>query len=1150
MFTPMHDMNSDRYSLWLTLLLVLFILSHSAQAADPTATVTPETLNAKINEVEATAGLDETTKVRLTELYRKALSFLEAVRSNEKATEAFRQARETAPAKTEALRNQLEQIPDTPPSVIVNVTEQTRLTDIEQLLAAEKASLAAAESELADLEKLLSGEAERPTAARKQLTEAKQRQEQLAAELKLPTPEGELPAVIEASRWLLESENLALRTQIRMLDEELLSQPIRVALLEAQRDEHAKNVARIRTGTARLEEMGSERRLAEAEESMVRAAEAEREARGKHPLVQRLAADNAALSEEFTALAAKLDRVSGEDGLATKETKRIADDFRSAQQKLQISGLSQALGQVLQDQRRSLPNLRRFRKEAKERESTIAESSLAQIHYAQESRQLRDRDVYVANLMVDLPPEGAEQISAELLNLAASRQTLLDRGIATNDAYLRALGELDFAQSQLQETAQAYDDFLAEHLLWIRSGPAIGLSTLGALPQQIVSLLSPVQWFEVGKALVARALASPVLLLAVAAVGFLFWKTRQFRSALQEAGKAVGKPRTDRFTDTSGALLLSLLLAAPWPLLMATLGWQLAQALDMTAFSKAVSAALLAVSPALFYLLGFRVLCEPGGLAAVHFRWPKASLERLRHALLRLTIVLPPVGFIALVIITSDAAALGSGLGRLALVVALIALGMFLYRLFDPREGTLEPVMTKHPRGTLARLRYLWLTLAVGIPAALAGLTLYGYTYTAGKLTARLFETMWFIFGLVVVHQLAARWLLLTRRRLAFEAALERRRAAQAAREAETSGQIESEPVAGEIPDEMVEKPEVDLVALSEEGRQLLTMGLVISGIVGVWLIWSEVLPAFGILDKVSLWHQTKVVGGQERMVPTTLADIGLGILVVIVTVVAARRFPALLEIALLQRLDMSSGGRYAVTTLSSYFIVGIGAITAFSIVGFDWSKLQWLVAALGVGIGFGLQEIVANFISGLIILFERPIRVGDVVTVGDTDGVVTRIRIRATTIRNWDRKELLVPNKEFITGRLLNWSLSDQTTRILIPAGVAYGSDVQKAMVLMAEAAEENERVLSDPMPFVTFEGFGDNALALNLRCYLDSLDFRLVTITELHAAINQKFNDAGLVIAFPQRDVHLDTSRPLDIRIRRDDRDPDPAPESPERE
>jgi potassium efflux system protein len=201
--------------------------------------------------------------------------------------------------------------------------------------------------------------------------------------------------------------------------------------------------------------------------------------------------------------------------------------------------------------------------------------------------------------------------------------------------------------------------------------------------------------------------------------------------------------------------------------------------------------------------------------------------------------------------------------------------------------------------------------------------------------------------------------------------------------------------------------------------------------------------------------------------------------------------------------------------------------------IGAQWSQLQWLVAALGVGIGFGLQEIVANFISGLIILFERPIRVGDVVSVGDTDGVVTKIRIRATTIRNWDRKELLVPNKEFVTGRLLNWSLSDRTTRIVIVVGVAYGSDVEKALTLMREAAEEHEQVLDEPAPVLSFEGFGDNSLTLILRAYLSSIDFRTSTITDLHKAINRKFEQAGIGIAFPQRDLHLDTREPLRVSL-----------------
>jgi potassium efflux system protein len=264
-----------------------------------------------------------------------------------------------------------------------------------------------------------------------------------------------------------------------------------------------------------------------------------------------------------------------------------------------------------------------------------------------------------------------------------------------------------------------------------------------------------------------------------------------------------------------------------------------------------------------------------------------------------------------------------------------------------------------------------------------------------------------------------------------------------------------------------------------------------------------------------------------------TLADLLLVLTVVLTAAVAARNLPALIEILLLQYTEMSSGGRYTVTTLTSYVITATAFLLIFSTLGLSWSQVQWLVAALGVGIGFGLQEIVANFISGLIILFERPVRVGDIITIGGTTGTVSRIQIRATTIRNWDQQELLVPNKQFITGELLNWSLSDQMNRVTITVGVEYGADTRKAMAMLAEAAREHPRVLKEPAPLISFESFGDNALTLIMRCYLGSLDGRLGIITELHQAIYDKLTGAGINIAFPQRDVHLTTAQPLDVRI-----------------
>ncbi|MGB9340513.1 MAG: mechanosensitive ion channel domain-containing protein, partial [Polyangiales bacterium] len=219
----------------------------------------------------------------------------------------------------------------------------------------------------------------------------------------------------------------------------------------------------------------------------------------------------------------------------------------------------------------------------------------------------------------------------------------------------------------------------------------------------------------------------------------------------------------------------------------------------------------------------------------------------------------------------------------------------------------------------------------------------------------------------------------------------------------------------------------------------------------------------------------------------------------------------------------LDHGVRYAYSTIAKYVVVLGGLALAFDAIGIGWSSIQWLVAAIGVGLGFGLQEIFANFISGLIILFERPIRVGDVVTVGDVSGTVSRIRTRATWITAFDRKELLVPNKEFVTGQLINWTLSDAVLRLSIPVGIAYGSDTNRAIEVLEQVAKESWRVLRDPRPHVFFIAFGDSSLSFELRVFVRSAEQLFAARHDLNMGIDKAFRDAGIEIAFPQRDLHL---------------------------
>jgi potassium efflux system protein len=228
-----------------------------------------------------------------------------------------------------------------------------------------------------------------------------------------------------------------------------------------------------------------------------------------------------------------------------------------------------------------------------------------------------------------------------------------------------------------------------------------------------------------------------------------------------------------------------------------------------------------------------------------------------------------------------------------------------------------------------------------------------------------------------------------------------------------------------------------------------------------------------------------------------------------------------LLEATLFRGLG--HGVRYAYSTIAKYAVVLAGLALAFDAIGIGWSSIQWLVAAIGVGLGFGLQEIFANFISGLIILFERPIRVGDVVTVGEVSGTVSRIRTRATWITAFDRKELLVPNKEFVTGQLINWTLSDAVLRLSIPVGIAYGSDTNRAIEVLEKVAKESWRVLADPRPHVLFIAFGDSSLSFELRVFVRSAEQLFAARHDLHMGIDRAFREAGIEIAFPQRDLHL---------------------------
>lgn len=217
-------------------------------------------------------------------------------------------------------------------------------------------------------------------------------------------------------------------------------------------------------------------------------------------------------------------------------------------------------------------------------------------------------------------------------------------------------------------------------------------------------------------------------------------------------------------------------------------------------------------------------------------------------------------------------------------------------------------------------------------------------------------------------------------------------------------------------------------------------------------------------------------------------------------------------------------GVRQAIGGIVRYVLLFLGLLIILQTAGIDLSTLTVLAGALGIGIGFGLQHITNNFVSGIIILFERPIKVGDRIEVGNTHGKVTNISARATTIITNDNLSIIVPNSEFMQSRVINWSHSDYKVRFRIPVSVAYGSDIDKVTELLLEAGREDSHVLKDPPPTIRLKEFGDNGIHFELLVWTTSyMHRRGKFFSDLNIGIIKKFNQHGIQIPFPQRDVYI---------------------------
>ena len=817
--------------------------------------------------------------------------------------------------------------------------------------------------------------------------------------------------------------------------------------------------------------------------------------------------------------------------------KALETDFATAKRRFELTELSEAMGLALRKKRFKLSASDLYAADSRDHDSRMSAISEKQIALDEMLAEMASPEALVQDLVGSvsfLSDDERQSFDLKIQELIAKRIEMLEKLKSGYNRIIKLSHDMVSTSRTIAGTAEKFRELLDRHLLWTRSSKRLSPKAFLNLRHAFEWAFGPGTWYQLSQDL-SRSwrqhrviwsvgfIMALVLMLAVPRAGR---KLKDIHTRVQQ------QPLQDSIALTIKALGLTVLLSLVWPFILAFPAVVVLKLRQIGMHTRALASGMLVAAQILFVFKLLYNISRKNGLAQVHFRWANPARQTLRRNLGWFIPIVVVCHFMVAAMNSISDIESSDVLANFALVVLSIAVVIFLERLMRFKGGLTSMLILKHPRSWLTRLRYVWFPLVIALPLVMLYLTVGGYYYSALEINRLMSLTLILVFGLVIFNDLVLRLLMLSRRQFALKKARMDRQL-QEEQEKQSSADPDSAPAAIDTAQASPLESTIGMEALDEQTRILLMTVILFLGLVGLWAILEPVFPAFGILQTVKLWSYTTVVDGVSQLRTITLTDVAITTMIITITVIAVRNLPGLLEMILLNRMPNDPGARYAYVAICRYTLTAVGIVITLNTLGIRWASLQWLVAALGVGIGFGLQEIVANFICGLIILFERPVRVGDIVTIGETDGVVTKIRIRATTIRGWDLKELLVPNKEFITGRLLNWSLSDPTTRVLIEVGVAYGSDVDKAMALMEEAAEDHERVLDDPEPTTSFEVFGDNALTLTLRAYISSTDYRIATTTDLNKAINVKFAEAGIEISFPQRDVHLDAKGPLDVRV-----------------
>jgi len=1077
-------------------LLGLCLTVTAVQAADPP---TSEAVQQSIDKI-ADRKLSDADQKALQQVLEQTLAFLSSRDDSNNQLPALKKQLSEAPQVIAENQHELTKLKASKPVPVAQRYANLSVPQLEQLLNERGAQQGELQKQLTEANSLSITAQTRPERAQTEISNSQARIAQINGILKAGKDNGKVISADQRNQLLAEQASINALVSLRR--QELAGNTLLQDLGNSQHDLVIEKIGRVSQEIQDLQSLINDKRLAQSQETVTQQSIEAQKAGGSSVLATE-SATNLKLSDYLLKSTDRLNDLTQQNLHTQQQLDSVTQSDQALDEQINVLKGSLLLSKILYKQKQALPHLKVDRNLADE----IADIRLYQFEVNQQREALSSPTAYVDGLIAAQPPEDVtSQLRKQLLDLAITRSDLLERLNRELSALLNESITLQLNQKQLLTTAQSLRATLDEQMFWIPSNKPLDPDWLESAPAHLKKQVATLPWAsslsELADGLVQRPLFFVPLLLLI---GVLLWRRSYLHNRLNRVHKDIGHFKRDSQWHTPQALLVNVLLAIPVGLGLALCG--LALQLDARGQNASLGSALLQMAQAwLVFYTAYRILA-PGGVAEVHFRWEKAQVEFLRNWVRRLGIVV--MALVAIVAVAElQPSALADDVIGIAVVLTCYALMAWLLSRLLISSPT-------HRNTSLFRK-------AVGVaftalPVALFMAVCFGYYYTALKLTDRLIGTLYLLMLWLVIEAAFVRGLSVAARRLAYQRALSKRQAAK------ESGD-------GEIP---IEEPTLDIEQVNQQSLRLIRLALMGVFIAGLYWVWSDLISVFAYLDNVTLYEYSSGTGATMSMVPISLGDLLGALIIVGITVALAGNLPGLLEVLVLSRLNLAQGSAYATTTLLSYVIIGIGFVSALSTLGVSWDKLQWLVAALSVGLGFGMQEIFANFISGIMILFERPVRIGDTITIGSLSGTVSKIRIRATTITDFDRKDIIVPNKTFITGQLINWSLTDTITRVTLKLGVDYGSDLDLVRALLLKGAQENPRVLKDPGPSVYFLNFGESTLDHELRMHVRDLGDRNPVLDEMNRYINREFKKNNINISFRQMEVYLKNTQGQEFKM-----------------